>query len=743
VTGGSTTASVTVAQDKAQTGADAVAAVAAVKPVAAVTAAPGTQGATLVTGVNAVDASAAVVGVTSGKVIVTDANSASTTVANTIKTVTLSNFAGTGAHGSGTNSVINDNALDTLVLSGKNGRLEIINSAATPTNTTLKLNVNGMSAATSNDILDQNNEIKTLNVTTGASSSTLTSFTDTSLTTLNVAGASTFTLSNINSTLTTIAVTGAAGFNSNVSSLGAQLASFTTTSSGKITATLDATTQTFVGSTGQDVITISADATKVITGGSGTTDELIVTTAATNYTAANTTVKVTGFETLGVNGAVVFGTFDMGTIFKGYKAIDVKAATSATFTNVASGSTLAIGGATTALVYQVADATGPTDALTVTLGSTSIDEFTTGSLTLMDANSVGLGTVNFVSNGDRGGNGLSANGLHTITTLVDNGLSNLNVSGTSGLTIGTLNQATTQATSFTINNTETGTAGVTITAFTDDNLGALTFKGSNGSVITSLTDANSHVLAISNTGTSTAEVTTFVSTANLTNLTLSGNVTIGTLTDTNTSGVTVSGATDNAHVGLILTGAVTTKVDTITLGNGNNSIADTSTAGTVNVTVGTGSNLIKLGDVDGTSSNTAGVFTATLGAHTAISGNDYIHVTTAGTAYATVVNTSITGAVTGDRIYFGGDFGVTATGTLTARTAGATLAATITDLEGAVTAHGVVYAVFGGDTYVVESIAGSASLGAADTTLIKIVGSHTLSATNDAGAAADYITLLS
>ena len=447
---------------------------------------------------------------------------------------------------------------------------------------------------------------------------------------------------------------------------------------------------------------------------------------------AATGAKVTGFETLGV-AANVTGTVDMSALATGFTGLHVIGNSTIAFSKVATGTALALDVASTSVTVGTADITGSADTINVTLGKATSDTVNFGTIVLKDANAVGLSTVNLVSNGVNITAGDSTANNNTVV-LTDNGLSTLNVSGTQGLAITTINEATTQATSFTLNNTNTGSFGVVIGTLTDTFLGAINFTGTGSSKITTLTDASSSTLAISNTGTQLATVGTVTSSANLTNPTLNGNVQIGDglvggtgLTSTSTANVTVSGATDNAHVKLSLGLAAVGNTHNITLGNGNNVITDATTAGTVNVSIGTGSNFLTLG---GATTNTTGAFNVTLGAHTVA---DYITVGTGGTAYATVPNYVITGAATGDRIIFNTDSAATlvghTAGVITPTTAGVTQAATITALESAVdalAAHGVAYAVFGGNTYVAESI--SSTLGGTDTTIVEIVGSHTLTA---------------
>ncbi|MDD5175804.1 MAG: DUF4214 domain-containing protein [Sterolibacterium sp.] len=746
VTGGSTTTSVSVSQTATATAATAITGVTGVAAVTAVTAAPGTQGVTAVTGVNYTAAQAATTGVVNGAVTIADANTTAST--NTIATVALQ------YHGAA--STITSNALNTLSLKG-GGTLTL---ARTVANASPTFALTADSLTGTNNITDANNEITTLNVTTTGGNSTLASFTDTGLTTLNVSGTKKLTLSAINGSLTAITLSGSAGFsdaatayNGGFAALGAA-ATFTTTSSGTVNLALDSLNQSFVGSTGVDTIIIddTIDATKTITAGSATTDELILERGVYALTTA-TGAKVTGFEVLGL-AANATGTVDVATLGSGnnFGKIHVIGNSTVTLANVAHNAAVTIDVASTTVVVGYADATGTADAVTLTLGaSATATNRNYGAVTLKDANDVGIGTVNLVSNGRP----ISTGGASLSSTMVltDNGLSTLNFSGTSGLTMTTLNEASTQATTITINNTNTSPFGLNIGTLTDASLGSLTFTGTGLTTIPVLTVASSTVLGLSNTGSQLVDIPLITTTAALRTLTLSGNIKLGVdatdatgtqgVTLQSTAGVTVSGATDNAHVAVFIDGAAVNKSDSVTLGNGNNVIVDATTVGTVNVTVGTGSNIIALGDVDGTSATTTGVYNVTLGTHTATSGPDYITVTTAGDTFATAANVTITGAAVGDRIYIGGDYAMVATGLLTATAAGATEAATITALEAAVTAGGITYAVFGGNTYVVESITGGSTgtLGAADTTVIKIVGSHTITATTDSGVAIDYFTI--
>jgi hypothetical protein len=750
VTGNSATTTVTVNQTAAAAAAAQVAAATGVVGVGATAAAPGVNGVSAVTAVAAAKAAAAVAGVVDGQVVVADANY-NTGNANTITTVSLSNY------GDGVNaSSISSDALSTLALAGTAAALTL-NRAATAANATLGLTLNGLSAPTygggvvtsatggNNTITDTNTEITTLNVTTATADSTLTAFADANLTTLNVSGTNVLTLGTVPASIKTLTVTGGAGFAGDIS--GTAVTSFAPTSSGTITATLDASKQAFTGGAGKDVITISVDSKKAITGGSGSNDVIVLNNTAATFNGdvnKNTTTNVKGFEVLGVNTSSS-GTFDMTTLPVGLKSIEVMGTGGATsFTKVTAGTALSIDAAPAAggITYQVADANGAADSLSLTLGTSKTTAgFINTALVLKDANDVGIGTLNVVSNGS------TFNTNHTITTLTDNGLSTLNVSGTAGLTITGLNEATTQATSFTINNTETGAAGVVITTLTDANLGSLTFTGTNASQVAQLASLSGKVLTLANTGTGTATVgdlSTGGGGANLTTLNLNGNVALGANVAVAaaaigaTTGVTVSGATDNAHVNINLTGASVNATDSITLGNGNNYITDGSAAGTVNVTVGSGSNLI---DVSTGGNNATYAANITLGAHTNTATTfDEVKASVTG-GQASGLSATITGAVTGDELVFK-DAAQSVLVTLTAAqqniiTADASLTAAINHAFGytGVAAHDVVAFQWQGNTYVAENVGADTAFTAGTDSVIELVGVHTIASVAAGGAA--------
>lgn len=512
VTGTTATTTVTVKQSAAAVAAAEVTAATGVVAKAAVTAAPGQDGVAAVTGVAQAAAKAAVAGVVNGAVTVTD--SAIAAGLGTINTVTLENY--------GIGSSVVSNALTDLTLKGAAGTLALTRVAGLGASDTLNLTLSGLSAPTvaggattaltggNNTITVTNNEIKTLNVKAVDANSTLTAFADTGLTTLNISGDKVLTLGTVNASLTKLAVTEAAGFSGNVSALGAAL-DFTTTSSGKITATLDAATQKFAGATGQTDITISADALVAITGGSGSNDKLVLNANATTFNqSANVaagkglTKLVSGFEVLGT-GTASQGVYDISALPAGITSIsmDGTAAGATSFVKAAPSTSLAINAAQTqAVTLQAADANGTANAVNLTLGAaTNKNGFTVADLTLKDANDVGPGTLNVTSNAS---NWLQVN---TITKLTDNGLATLNVSGNAGLTIGDLTQTDTQATAMTINNTLAGADdAVTITTLANANLGSLTFTGVGATTVGTLNGLTGKVLTVTNSGTGVAAI---------------------------------------------------------------------------------------------------------------------------------------------------------------------------------------------------------------------------------------------
>jgi S-layer protein len=716
VTGGTSTTSVTVNQAAVATGATAVSQVSGILGVTSVTGTTGVQAVSAVTAVSAVDAVAATVGVSAdGTVSITDANTSATTATaanktGSISSVTLSNF--------GTSSIASA-ALTNLSLSGTGGTVTTYEGGSNASsNTTLTVNVNGLSGTT---LVDNTAQFTTVNIVNGATKSSLT-LNDTALTTVNVSGSSVSTLT-FGTAPTSIVATGAAGVTATVTN------SSTAFSAGS--------------STGVDTITISSDAStnKAITGSTSGANEIKL--ANTTFTSSNTGAQVTNFSILGVSagyGTSAAGTYD-ATIFGSgvINQIDVYGAlsqnttvTASTGTNV----TFDVSTGSYSFLLTSKDSNGANDTVTVTLkdssdtygGTTTGNAVTVYSLNAADLNSVGVGTVNIVSTDAQFNSG------NTITTFADVGASTLNVSGSGGLTISSWAPT---ATSLTIGNTESNTAGVTITTLTaaSNTLGNITFTGSNNTTISTLSDTAAAV-TITNSGTGTDTITSWSDTSlssltlsgalnlNLTSgtalsaLTLGANETVNMSVGSVTGGFTLSGASDNSHVLLNLAGVGSNaKTDTVTLGNGNDQVIDATSyaSAAVNVTVGTGYDYIALGAATG-----AGNYTITATS----AGKNVYDVGIDAPSYNSAANYVITGAAAGDIISFTADTASSNTAlTATSLTSATSNAGAIQTLETALgtTQHKVAYGNYGGNTFIVELDA-SATPSASNTSVVELVG---------------------
>jgi S-layer protein len=614
-----------------------------------------------VTQTAAANQSQTVTGVSDGQVFIHDVNGNGPTEAGTITSVSLSNYS--------SGATIVDNALADLTLAGTGGGVAIVDNL--PTATTLNLSVNSLTDTAG--IIDANNEITTLNVTTdGTSASTLGLFEDSGLTTLNISGTQAFNLGVSPSTLTAINVSGGASLSNGLGfgyALGADTA-FTSTS------------------TGTDVVSISGPATKTVTGNSSAEEEIVWNGTSAPAAATGYLGKVTGFSVLGIGSAVANETFDMSKL-TGFTGFDVEGNLNPgiiTLTNVTAGSPLAIDGEFDGtLVYQTADTAGATDSLAVTLGAAANQTgFAVGSLILEDSQLDGIGSLTVTSNAS------GASEFNTITTLHDGSLSTLNVAGTAGLFIA--NSFATNATSLTINGTSTGTEPVTLSGVNDKNLATLNLSGTDAIALGSIVDG--------------------------------------------TAGVTVNGTADDANVSFDLGGATASgKIDSITLGNGNNSVSDTAAlaGATVKIAVGTGSNTITLGDATNT---------VTFKAHSTTTADS---VSVSGAVGATIVpSATITGLnVAGaDTITFLSD--LNATGPITTYTAsqinsfGATPPATLADAVAGVLAggnlaqHGIGEFQFQNNTYFVDQANATGSAFTAGDTVVKLAGLDTFTTATNA-----------
>jgi len=622
VTGNANTTTVTVNQAAQATGtlvAAAVTAVLAADGVSSVTAGPGLNATSAVTATNSTAAAAAKTSAPTvtadGVVTIADKNGGSGTAANTITTVSLNNYGGTGASTVGTASTITSSALTSLSLAGTAGTLAIINSntaAGTAHASALTLNVNGLgytgAGATSNAITDLNNEIATLNIVTGATASSIlgtatystTALTDANLTTVNVSGSSVLTMGAYSAAPTTITVTGAAGY------------------TGLVTDTT--TTFNASGSTGKDIIGLSAVATKSITGSANSANEVVIlagavadsTAAAADLTTFGT--KVTGFTNLGV--AVTGKTWDMSKLSTSYNTVSVEGGTAwggvipnASFTNVVAGTALNVTGAMSGtLSYATADTNGNTDSVVFTDNASG----TIATASFADVNGNGIGSLSISS----------GTGANTITTLTDLGLTSLTVSGSKALTIGA---STTNALALTLTNNSTYLESTGVTAPTAGYSSALT----PGLTITTLTAASDGTLNFAGTGSTEITkmyvgTTTTHFTINSTDsapvqiLALSGNA-IPTVSALNT--LTFTG-TGNVDIGVIDTSSATLTI--ANTGTGTVAVGDYATAGLLAANLAT---LTLTGNVQvGTNSATAMTVTGVTTALTISAGTDNAHL---------------------------------------------------------------------------------------------------------------------
>jgi len=422
-------------------------------------------------------------------------------------------------------------------------------------------------------------------------------------------------------------------------------------STGNLTVTL-ATGQSFTGGTGQDIITILGTQTGTIAAGSATDNEIVLQ-GISNASSA-TIASLSHFTILGTAGSTS-GVFDMSKA-SGYNTFDVQGSGgNVTFTNAATGSALNVDNANTNIVtLQTVDTTGASDSVTLNIGSYSNTGVTVNQVTLEDSLFVGTGTVNLVSNC------LTGSHRNTLTTLGDNNLVTLKLSGDAALRI---NSAITDvSTSVTIDNglSAVNTSSAYIVGLSDNYLASLTFGGSQGTSLGTITSTGTslavadndtaavYITTIADTALTTATFTNSVNTkaavfdvvnglsdAGLATLNLNGNVQIGVSSDAVTTGITVAGATDNAAVYFNSSGATASgKTDSITLGNGADSVTLSGTA----VAGSTQTIVLGSGTTDWVTTSSLGTVNATVSGSTA--STDHITANSASTVHVTAGNGS-------------------------------------------------------------------------------------------------------
>lgn len=486
-----------------------------------------------VTQTAAATAAAKVAGIIDGKVTIVDVNSTEASDAGTISTVSLTNY--------GAGSSIDSSALTTLSLTGTAGTLDITGGSLTKaTVSALNLTVSGLKGT--NTITDTDSHFKTVNITTAVKDSTIAGLAFGAATALTVAGDHAVTITSAAglSKLATVTVTGAAGVGIDVSALTTVTAVDASATSGDNTVTVLADQTSYAGGSGVDTVTITKDATKVIDGGAGTSDELVLNSVAADFTSISANDKVSGFEILGL-GAAAVGAYDASGFAALHIAADVTGDVS--FINVAAGAALSIDDTITFNVEYALKANSSNDAVVVNLGNADADglDFSKAgatSITLTDIENVTLNSIG----SDKDGSGTNFNTVD----ITDAKATSLTITGTEGITLAGFAGSTLK----TIDATAMG-ADLTVDLHTVTLAAAgVTFKGGDANF--SFEDSN---LAAGKLLTYTA-----------------GNGDNTIVDSSNTSGTAV-----------------------ITLGNGDNSIDLAVTTGVNKVTVGTGINEIVLG----------------------------------------------------------------------------------------------------------------------------------------------------
>ena len=350
-------------------------------------------------------------GVDVGAVAIADANVGSATLANTITTVSVTNY--------GTSTVKSD-ALTSLSLTNSSaaaasGTLTITNGKATTLDLTVNGGTKGLGAVTAPTYT-------TLNVHT-AGTDTAVAVTAAAATALKIDGPNALNLTGSAFTsLKTVTVSGAAGVTGDFSG-GTVTDVNVSASTGNNTVVIDATKATFEGGSGNETVTIAAAPTKAISGGSGA-DTLVLNVVAATFSNPSANANISGFETLGL-GSLANGSYDA----TGFSALTEGAVAAAvTYTNVAAGAGLTItatpGNATT---YTLKDATGTSDSLALTLKASGTG-ISAGSVTAAGIESV---TVNATDSSATAKAGATADSL----TLVATSAATVTVTGNTTLTL--------------------------------------------------------------------------------------------------------------------------------------------------------------------------------------------------------------------------------------------------------------------------------------------------------------------
>jgi S-layer protein len=602
-------------------------------------------------------------------VVITDLN---TTTAATIASAVINGLDGAVA-------TVTSDALTSLSLSNSSKSVTVANTTAKHA---LGLTLNGDTAGT---IADAN--AGTVNVTTTGTKSTGITVSAAAATAMTIGGTAALSATLTAGNVATLTLSGAGAVTADLTGLAAKAAVTATASTGLNTVVLGAT-QTFAGGSGGSTVTVGADVTVAVSGGSGAADEIVLGFNAAGLSKTGT--NVSNFEVIGV-GAGSQGTYDISTLTasNAITGLDVRAGVAAAvvFNNVAAGTALAVSAVPGFDVTYNLKTDTTSDSINLSLGTAATAGLTFAQNIVLP----GIETVTVNSLGTV----VTATGVSTgtnVATIVDTATKSLVLAGAESLTLTDAGSAVA-----TINATAMAKGSALDVTAVGLSSGGVTFTGGAGA--TTLTDTN--LLA--------AKVLTYTATDGINTITLSS-ATTGSLNATLGNGANVINTTGNLGA------------STITVGNGGNTI-----------TVGNGSNTVVAGSGVDTITFGTGLNSVTGGA-----GADHFKTTTApllGNTYTTITDF----ADKGDTITFGPE----AAQTLVKGVNVGLLADTATfqdylDKASNVAAadHTYNWFNFSGNTYIVDvfNSHGANFTNGADT-VIRLTGIVDLSATASSGAA--------
>lgn len=434
------------------------------------------------TGAAAVGTTPAVVGYTAGAVTVNDKNTLSTTLADTIETVTVKN-AGI--------VTIDSGALKTLNLEG-------IITSVTATDATVKTGITAVDTLALNlkgvttTAVTADADVKTLNIASSTTASTLAAL-NTDAKTVNISGDAALTLTALNNTAgtadtkdQTITVTNTAGVT--ISEVLDTTVTFTG-GAGADSVIVGATTKTIDMGAGNDTVSIAAIPTVgSINGGAGD-DKLIVTGNISTALAAEP--KITGFEILQVAATNNTATSHNAHTLKALEVAGSNNTGGTTFTNVAAGVGLTVLTAQTATTVNLLDTTGTADVFNLKLSNATAGTQAAGTVTIAGVENINITTV------DAGA--ATAATVDTIT-LVATSATSVAVSGNNGLdfTGSTLTKVTNFDASAVVGNDTTDTAAGLAVTFVSANVtvgAAVSIKGGAGNdTLTGTAQANDTII---------------------------------------------------------------------------------------------------------------------------------------------------------------------------------------------------------------------------------------------------------